>query len=69
MTIAQQIKHALVHADISQAELARKFGITPQAFAQRMTAEKFSTADLEKIARILGAEYKHYFEFPDGSTF
>lgn len=67
MTNSQKIKMALAYKNMSEAELARSFGITPQAFSQRLKRDKFSSADLEKIADILNAKYIAVFEFPDGT--
>ncbi len=66
MDIAKRIKMAEAYADISEAELARRMGTTSQAFGQRMRTGKFSSADLEKIAAALGAEFYCCFKFPDG---
>lgn len=66
MDIVKKIKLAEVYADISEAELARRIGTTSQAFGQRMKTGKFSSADLEKIADALGAEFCCSFKFPDG---
>lgn len=67
VTNAQKIKMALAYKNMSESELARQFGSSPQAFNQRMKTDKFTTADLEKIAAILGAEYIFAFEFEDGT--
>ena len=67
MTNAQKIKMALAYKNMSESELARKLGTTPQAFNQRMKTDKFSSADLEKIASILGGKWIAKFEFPDGT--
>ena len=68
MTNSQKIKMALAYKNMSESELARQFGTSPQAFNQRMKTDKFSSADLEKIADILGAKYIAVFEFPDFDT-
>lgn len=67
MTNAQKIKMALAYKNMSESALARQFGSSPQAFNQRMKTDKFTTADLEKIAAILGAKYIFAFEFDDGT--
>ena len=67
MTSSQKIKMALAYKNMSESELARQFGTSPQAFNQRMKTDKFSSADLEKIADILGAKWVTAFKFPDGS--
>ena len=62
MDIPTKIKMAEVYAQISESELSRRIGTTPQAFNQRMKTGKFSSSDLEKIA----AEFVFHFRFPDG---
>ena len=66
MDIPTKIKLATVYAGISEAELARRIGTSSQAFGQRMKTGKFSSADLDKIAAALGAEFQCSFKFPDG---
>lgn len=67
MTNSKKIKMALAFKSLSESELARVLGSTPQAFNQRMKTDKFSTDELEKIADVLGAVYCSAFEFPDGT--
>jgi len=58
---------ALAYKGISESELARQIGTSPQAFNQRMKTGKFSSEDMEKIAKCLGATYYFGFEFEDGT--
>lgn len=58
---------AIAHAGTNQAELARHFGSTPQAFSQRLSNGKFTQEELEKIAGILNGKYFSGFEFSDGT--
>lgn len=67
MTVSQKIKMALAYRGISEAELARTLGTSPQAFNQRMKTGKFSSEDMEKIAEAIGATYFFGFEFKDGT--
>jgi len=67
MTNAQRIKMALAYTGKSEAQLARELQTSPSAFNQRMRADKFSADDMEKIANILGASYKAFFVFSDGT--
>ena len=66
MDIPKKIKLATTYAGISEAELARRVGSSSQAFGQRMKTGKFSSADLDKIAEALGAEFVCAFKFPNG---
>ena len=67
MDISTKIKLAETYANISETELSRRIGTTSQAFGQRLKTGKFSSADLEKIAQALGAEFVCKFVFPDGT--
>lgn len=67
MNIEQKVNMASAYKGISQAELARRFGITPANFNKRLKVGKFSQEELEKIAEVLGATYTFGFEFPDGT--
>ena len=67
MDIPKKIKLAEAYADISEAELSRRIGTTSQALGRRMKTGKFSSADLQKIAKALGAEFVCHFVFPDGT--
>ena len=67
MTIADKIRVALAYKRMSEAELARALGSTPSAFNQRMKTEKFSSTELNRIAKAIGAEFIFSFEFPDGT--
>ena len=67
MDIPTKIKLAETYAKVSEADLARRLGKTPQAFGQRMKTGKFSSSDLENIAAALGATIKVSFVFQDGT--
>ena len=67
MTVPQKIKMALAYKGMSEADLARAIGTSPSAFNQRMKTGKFSSEDMEKIAKAIEATYFFGFEFPDGT--
>lgn len=67
MTITQKIKMALAYKGMSEADLARAVGSSPQAFNQRMKTGKFSTEEMNKIAEALEAEFFFGFTFKDGT--
>lgn len=69
ITVQEQIKTALIHADITQKELAGKIGMSPQSFVNRLKTGKFTKEELEKIGSAMGAEYHSYFLFPDGNKY
>ena len=53
MNISTKIKLAAKYAGISEAELARRFGVTPQNLNNRFKVDRFTTEDLEKLAELL----------------
>jgi len=67
MDIPTKIRLAETYARISEAELARRMGTTSQALGQRIKTGKFSSADLDRIAAALGADFVCAFRFPDGT--
>ena len=67
MTVPQKIKMALAYKGMSESDLARAIGTSPQAFNQRMKTGKFSTEEMEKIAAAIGASYYFGFEFENGT--
>ena len=67
MTVPQKIKMALAYKNMSESDLARAIGTSPQAFNQRMKTGKFSSEDLERIGEAMGGKFFFGFEFPDGT--
>lgn len=67
MTITKKIKLALTYANISMSELARRLEMSPQALNQRMKTGKFTSEELENIAKIIGAKFNYNFTFEDGT--
>ena len=66
MTIAEQIKVACVRCGVSEAELARRLGKSPQAFNAKMKRESFTINDLEEVANALGIDFKRSFILSNG---
>ena len=66
MDIQKKIRMAEAYAEISEAELSRRLGTSPQAFGQRLKTGKFTGEELDAIAHAMGAELKLQFVFPDG---
>ena len=67
MTIAQKIGMALSYKNMSQSELARQIGTTPQNLSKKIKRNTLTKEELEKSAETLGAIWKAEFEFPDGT--
>lgn len=66
MSIAEQIKVLCVRCKVSEAELARRLGTSPQNFNSKMKRESFTIDDLELIAEVLNVEFKRSFVLDNG---
>ncbi|MBQ9199574.1 MAG: helix-turn-helix transcriptional regulator [Lachnospiraceae bacterium] len=66
MTISEQIKVLCVRCNMSEAELARRLGKSPQSFNAKMKRESFTIDDLNKIADVVGVEFKRNFILKNG---
>lgn len=66
MTIAEQIKVLCVRCNVSEAELARRLGKSPQSFNSKMKRESFTVDDLNKIAEVLGVQFNREFILANG---
>ena len=62
MSLTERIRVLLVkRGNISEAELARRLGVSPQNLNGKMKRDNFSDKDLRDIATALGCEYKNAF--------
>lgn len=66
MTVSEQIKVLCVRCNISEAELARRLGKSPQSFNARLKRGTLSIADFDEIAEALGVGFKRVFILPNG---
>ena len=66
MTIAEQIKVRCVRCRVSEAELARRLGKSPQSFNSKMKRESFTIDDMDKIADALGVKFNREFILANG---
>ena len=66
MTISEQIKVLCVRCNVSEAELARRLGKSPQSFNAKMKRESFTIDDLNEIADAVGVEFKRNFILTNG---
>ena len=66
MSMVEAIRIACVkRGNISEAELARRVGVSPQNFHQKMKRDNFSETDLNEIAQALGLRLKIAFIDPE----
>ncbi len=66
MTISEQIKVLCVRCKVSEAELARRLGKSPQNFNSKMKRESFTIRDLEDISKVLNVKFKRVFILANG---
>lgn len=66
MTISEQIKVLCARTNISNAELARRIGVSPQSFSAKLKRESFTVSDLELIADAVGATFERKFVLYNG---
>ena len=66
MTITEQIKVLCVRCSVSEAELARRLGKSPQSFNSKMKRESFTIDDLDEIAKVLGVRFNREFILANG---
>ncbi len=66
MSMVETIRIACVkRGNISEAELARRVGVTPQNFNNKMKRDNFSERDLHEIADALGLRLEISFIDPE----
>ena len=66
MAVSEQIKILCVRCNVSEAELARRLGKSPQSFNSKMKRGSFTIVELEGIAEALGAEFKREYILSNG---
>ena len=66
MSMVEAIRVACVkRGNISEAELARRVGVTPQNFNNKMKRDNFTETDLREIAEALGLRLEISFIDPE----
>ncbi len=66
MTVTEQIKVLCVRCNVSEAELARRLGKSPQSFNSKMRRGTFNVHEMDKIADVLGVDFKRVFILANG---
>jgi len=67
MTARQIVEMATGYCGVSNSELARRLGWSPQLLNKRLNTGKFTVEEWEKIGEALGATTRVKFKFPDGT--
>ena len=66
MSMVEAIRIACVkRGNISEAELARRVGVSPQNFHNKMKRDNFTETDLREIAEALGLRLEIGFVNPE----
>ena len=66
MTISDQIKQLCSKCKISEAELARRLGKSPQSLNSKFKLESFTIKEIETIADATGTTFLRTFVFSNG---
>ena len=66
MTVSEQIKVLCVRCGVSEAELARRLGKSPQSFNSKMKRGTFTVGDLDEVAKALGVTFERRFILGNG---
>lgn len=66
MTVSEQIKVLCVRCGISEAELARRLGKSPQSFNAKLKRDTMTVSELDHIAKVLGVDFKRVFILGNG---
>ena len=66
MRIDEPLKIVCVKNDLTMAEIARRLGVTPQAFSQKVKRGTISLDDLDNIATVSGCEIECSFVLANG---
>lgn len=66
MRIDEPLKIVCVKNDLTMAEIARRLGVTPQAFSQKIKRGTISLDDLDNIATVSGCKIECNFVLANG---
>lgn len=66
MTVSEQVKVLCVRCGVSEAELARRLGKSPQSLNAKLKRNKMNVNELEEIAKVLGVDFKRCFILANG---
>lgn len=67
MTAKQLVDMAVAYCGITNAELARRLGWSPQLLNKRLNTGKFTLDEWHAIAEAMGAQSRIIFSFSDGT--
>ena len=66
MTVSEQVKVLCVRCNVSEAELARRLGKSPQSLNAKLKRGTMTVEELERIATVLGVDFKRVFILENG---
>mgnify|MGYP000002981689 FL=1 len=67
MTARQIIEMKLAYFGITNSELARRLGWSPQLLNKRLNTGKFTVEEWERVGEALGCKVNIKFTLPDGT--
>lgn len=66
MTVSEQVKVLCVRCNVSEAELARRLGKSPQSLNAKLKRGTMTVDEMERIAVVLGVEFRRSFILGNG---
>ena len=66
MRVEEAIKIVCVKNDLTMAEIARRLGISPQAFGQKVRRGRLTIMDIDSIATVCGCKLECNFVLAGG---
>ena len=66
MTVSEQVKVLCVRCNVSEAELARRLGKSPQSLNAKLKRGTMTVEELERIAVVLGVDFKRVYILGNG---
>lgn len=66
MRLEEAIKIVCVKNELTIAEIARRLGVSPQAFGQKLKRGKLSVTDIDSIASVCGCQFECNFILAGG---
>ena len=66
MIISERVKVLCVRCNVSEAELIRRLGKSPQSFNSKMKRENFLIPETEQVDDVLGVSFNREFILKNG---
>ena len=66
--VSGKIRLTLATLGMTEAELARKLGKSPQALSNKLKRGRWKESEIREVAAAMGCKYRTVFRFPDGTV-